>query len=150
MGRSRLQCFDALLFDIVGAGHHRLRRAYHLGDLVEVGNWNMIVFVSYARRDHQQVDLIRIKEQVSGLGQPYVDDLYDHSNRSRSETVVDALLFADTFVAVMSPHYLQTVWTRGEFSIALRRRLRLVFLSPSGELVDFQTPASHTSSMSCA
>ncbi|MFI2473452.1 toll/interleukin-1 receptor domain-containing protein [Nocardia xishanensis] len=96
----------------------------------------MIVFVSYARRDNQDSDLLRIRAQVSNLGLPYVDDLHDHSERPRSHTVVNALLAADTFVAVLSPNYLQTPWTRGEFAVAVQRKMQLLFLTPPGNLID--------------
>lgn len=88
----------------------------------------MIVFVSYARQDNNIEDLRRIERQVAIFGQAYVDDLHDHGRRNRQEIVEYALWAAGLFVAVFSPNYLKTVWTRKEFELAVRRGTPLLTL----------------------
>jgi len=100
----------------------------------------MIVFVSYARRDNDVAALRRIERLLRFVGQPYIDDLHHHDyGIDRHEIVEAALQKAIAFVAVASPHYLQTNWTRKEFGLALGRRIPMFALLPSGTLVGLRS-----------
>lgn len=96
----------------------------------------MIVFVSYARQDNDVESLRRIERQVAMLGHPYLDDLHNHGWRDRQETVERALRAAEMFVAVLSPNYLRTVWTRKEYEFALCHELPLLALCSDGIFVN--------------
>jgi hypothetical protein len=96
----------------------------------------VIVFVSYARQDNDLDALRRIELHVMALGRPYVDDLHGHEGHSRRDTVEQALWTAGSFVAVLSPNYLTTAWTRKEFNIATCRGIPLLSLKTDGTFVD--------------
>jgi len=106
----------------------------------------MIVFVSYARRDNDMTALQRTERLLRFLGQPYIDDLHHHTHGTdRHEIVEEALRKATAFVAVASPHYLQTYWTRKEFGLALGRGIPISALLPSGTLVGLRSGDSSRS-----
>jgi hypothetical protein len=96
----------------------------------------VIVFVSYARQDNDLDVLRRIERHVTALGRPYVDDLHGHEGHSRREAVEQALSTAGSFVAVLSPNYLTTAWTRKEFDIATCRGIPLLALRIDGTFAD--------------
>lgn len=93
------------------------------------------VFVSYARRDLHIQTLRTIARQTSVFGIPYIDDLHNHSGSDRTTTVLAALYAADTFVAVVSPHYRTTAWTTGEFDVATRRGIPIIARLSDGRLL---------------
>lgn len=101
----------------------------------------MKVFVSYARQDNGCDTLRRIQQQVVTLGNPYIDDLQDHRGRDRLVMVEQALESAHIFVAVVSPSYLKTAWTRREFEIALNRDITMVALLADGALISRSSAA---------
>jgi hypothetical protein len=96
----------------------------------------MRIFVSYSRQDNSDDVLWRIQQQIASLGTPYVDDLQDHRGRDRLAMVEAALESAHLFVAVMSPAYLKTAWTRREFECALRRDIPMLGLLSDGTVIN--------------
>ena len=92
-------------------------------------------FVSYARGDLDVRMLRDIARQMSIFGTPYVDDLQDHRGTDRMVTVLAALWAADTFVAVVTPHYGLTDWTRDEFVVARHRGIPVIARLPGGRLL---------------
>ena len=131
-----LQQFNALLsnshndprrsvLDIQGRTNFRL-----------FGRFAVTAFVSYARMDHNISSLLRIEKDVAKIGEPYVDDLQDHSTRDRRAAVLQALGSAEVFIAVSSPNYLKTPWTRWEFEFASRHGLRILILAADGKLAE--------------
>lgn len=87
----------------------------------------MRVFVSYARRDNDETALREIEEQVRNLlpdGTPYIDDLH-HGGHKRHQGLKLAFNESDAFVAVMSPWYLRTRWTRKEFRWAIKNKMAI-------------------------
>jgi hypothetical protein len=97
----------------------------------------MLVFVSYANRDNDLAALRRIERLVTAeVGRPYIDDLHNHDQVDRQAAVELALSTAESFVAVASPHYLRTTWTRMEFASALRRGIPVRALMADGSLVE--------------
>lgn len=95
----------------------------------------MIVFVSYARRDHDPDALRRIEAAVTSLGVVYVDDVHGHEAADRRAVVLNALHAAAVFVGVVSPHYLRTPWTWREFVYAINRGIPIMALLPDGRLI---------------
>jgi hypothetical protein len=102
----------------------------------------MIVFVSYIRRDHDVASLQKIQTLLTSLGRSYIDDLHDHGESDRRETVERALNTADVFVAVFSPNYRTTPWTKWEFELATLRGIPIFILLPDGVLVKPPSPYS--------
>ncbi|RAS60241.1 TIR domain-containing protein [Lentzea atacamensis] len=94
----------------------------------------MNVFVSYSRRDNEQT-LLEIERLIS-WGTPYIDDLH-HSRHGgdRHEAVEFALRASQEFVAVLSPSYLRTPWTRWEFGWAVESGIPMVALIGNSKLV---------------
>jgi len=86
--------------------------------------------------DHNISSLLRIEKDVAKIGEPYVDDLQDHSTRDRRAAVLQALGSAEVFIAVSSPNYLKTPWTRWEFEFASRHGLRILILAADGKLAE--------------
>lgn len=114
----------------------------------------MIVFVSYIRKDHDLAALRRIEALVAVLGQPYIDDIYDHQSIDRGATVECALWSADAFVAVVTSSYLQTPWTQWEFKTALIRQIPIFALAPNGAFDRFvfgrcPEPMGHYAELDC-
>lgn len=121
----------------------------------------MTVFVSYARRDNDDVVLRRIEDLLSRrrcrlqrmltpqaapflreLFSPrgrhlYIDDL-DHrrNGTDRHDAVEGALLSATSFLVVESPAYRKTPWTTREFEFACQRDLRIFTLSFDRATID--------------
>ncbi|WP_435151018.1 toll/interleukin-1 receptor domain-containing protein [Micromonospora aurantiaca (nom. illeg.)] len=89
----------------------------------------MNAFVSYSRRDNPLGRLAEIEELLSQIGTVYIDDLHHPTNIDRHLAVIAALDAADTFIAVASPRYPQTPWTRYEVKEAARRGLPLLLLT---------------------
>ncbi len=78
----------------------------------------MKVFVSYARRDNDDEALREIERQVKTSlpgCTPYLDDLHHDVHRDRYDGVKHAFLESKAFVAVCSPSYALTKWTRKEY-----------------------------------
>jgi hypothetical protein len=102
----------------------------------------MNVFVSYARRDNAK-SLPEIERLIS-WGTPYIDDLH-HSRHggARHEAVEFALRASHEFVAVLSPSYLRTPWTRWEFRQAVRRRIPMVALVGNSRFVPIDEETKH-------
>lgn len=96
----------------------------------------MIVFVSYARRDNTPQSLRGVERVVAKLGTPYVDDVHGYDAADRRTAVESALEAAGIFVAVVTPHYLHTSWTRREFVLAVHRQIPILALLPDGRLID--------------
>jgi hypothetical protein len=92
----------------------------------------MNAFVSYSRRDNTLGRLAEIEARLSHIGEVYIDDLHHPSNVDRHVAVVAALDAASVFIAVVSPHYPQTPWTRYEVKEAARRGLPLILLTETG------------------
>ncbi|MBQ0894651.1 toll/interleukin-1 receptor domain-containing protein [Micromonospora sp. U56] len=92
----------------------------------------MSAFVSYSRRDNSLGRLAEIEARLSHIGEVYIDDLHHPLNVDRHNAVIAALDAADVFIAVMSPHYPQTPWTRYEVKEAARRGLPLLLLTETG------------------
>lgn len=86
----------------------------------------MLIFVSYSRRDNTPRSLRAIAERLARLGRPYVDDFQDNEICDRQNEVEQALYAAELFVAVRTPNYLRTAWTRWEFDVALERHLPIL------------------------
>jgi hypothetical protein len=86
------------------------------------------IFVSYARQDNDHSSLAVIKDSLLFMtSNLYIDDLFDHpGNISRFMTVERALRDADTFLAVDSPRYLTTAWTRWEYDVARMRGIPIL------------------------
>lgn len=100
----------------------------------------MKYFVSYARRDNSSEHLKKIGSFLSLTGHVYIDDLEIHDpSRDRVRTVTDALTQADSFVAVQSPHYLRTEWTRWELARALHGNIQVMALLPNWEFAHWGT-----------
>ncbi|MGW5081873.1 toll/interleukin-1 receptor domain-containing protein [Micromonospora echinospora] len=89
----------------------------------------MNAFVSYSRRDNPLGRLTEIEAQLSHLGQVYIDDLHHPRGINRHAAVIAALETAEVFIAVMSPNYPHTPWTRFEVSEAARRQVPLLLLT---------------------
>jgi hypothetical protein len=89
----------------------------------------VIVFVSYSRQDNDFDALRDIEKRVARMGEPYIDDLYDHTSGDRQVTVHRALGTAGLFVAVHSPNYPKTVWTCMEYQLAVTRGLSIVVMA---------------------
>jgi len=105
----------------------------------------MIVFVSYARRDNDLDGLTEIAGQVAHLGCPYIDDARHHDeDADRTAVVEEALRTAAAFVAVRTPHYLRTPWTRWEYLTAQRSGIPMYELVPGQRLVRLQPPNVRT------
>jgi hypothetical protein len=96
----------------------------------------VLIFVSYSRQDHDLDTLRRIEKRIAGIGQPYIDDLYDHQARNRLVTVYRALHAAHSFVLVHSPNYLKTAWTRMEYRFAVMTESPLIALTADGTLIE--------------
>ncbi|MEU1965882.1 toll/interleukin-1 receptor domain-containing protein [Micromonospora sediminicola] len=92
----------------------------------------MNAFVSYSRRDNPFGRLIEIEEQLARIGGAYIDDLHHPPNVDRHVAVIAALDTADAFIAVITPHYPLTPWTRYEVKEAARRGLPLLLLTETG------------------
>jgi hypothetical protein len=88
----------------------------------------MNAFVSYNTLGR----LAEIEARLSHIGEVYIDDLHHPSNVDRHVAVVAALDAASVFIAVVSPHYPQTPWTRYEVKEAARRGLPLILLTETG------------------
>ncbi|NUP49889.1 MAG: toll/interleukin-1 receptor domain-containing protein [Catenulispora sp.] len=99
----------------------------------------MKIFVSYSRRDNSPEKLLEIKRLTSKLGEPYIDDLHDHLDGHRGETVEKALHEADSFVVVVTSNYLRTAWTRKEFELALKRGVPMLALKEDGTFIERST-----------
>ncbi|MEV5170467.1 toll/interleukin-1 receptor domain-containing protein [Streptomyces flaveolus] len=96
----------------------------------------MRYFVSYARRDNSVERLREVRALLSETGHVYVDDLEAHSvDTDRVQTVVNALMRADVFVAIQSDSYLTTEWTRWEFDSALHIGIEMLAVLPSNDVV---------------
>ncbi len=90
------------------------------------------IFVSYARRDNDLHALRTIEQTVAQFGEPYIDDLHhERFGTDRHEIVETALSNATIFVAIVTPHYLSTPWTRKEFAVAIARGLPIRTLLPA-------------------
>lgn len=102
----------------------------------------MNVFVSYARRDNEK-NLPEIERLIS-WGTPYIDDLH-HSRHGgyRHEAVGLALHTSHEFVAVLSPSYLRTPWTRWEFRWAVRKGIPMVALIGNSKFVPIDEEMKH-------
>lgn len=94
----------------------------------------MRFFVSYARRDNSVNRLTSINDLLRTVGQPYIDDMHHSEEVARHVSVMEALYLADVFVAVRTPNYMRTPWTRLEVGLAKRRGLRLLVLGPDDKL----------------
>ncbi|MET8367625.1 toll/interleukin-1 receptor domain-containing protein [Micromonospora sp. NPDC005194] len=92
----------------------------------------MNAFVSYSRRDNPLGRLAEVELQLGAIGDVYIDDLHHPPNVNRHVAVIAALEAASTFIAVLSPHYAQTPWTRYEVREAARRGLPLLLLTEAG------------------
>src|ERR1700729_2784344 len=95
----------------------------------------MMIFVSYARQDHDLGELRAINKSVSRWGNPYIDDLHNTGTAQRLLNVVRALQAADRFILVASPNYLKTPWTCAEYRIAITRHPLLTDFMVAGILV---------------
>ncbi|MFI7159630.1 TIR domain-containing protein [Micromonospora chalcea] len=89
----------------------------------------MNAFVSYSRRDNPLGRLAEIEALLSRIDTIYIDDLHHPLDVDRHVAVIAALDAADAFIAVASPHYPQTPWTRYEVKEAARRGLPLLLLT---------------------
>ncbi|MDX3658177.1 TIR domain-containing protein [Streptomyces sp. ID05-26A] len=81
----------------------------------------MKVFVSYARRDNDDEALREIERQVKMLlpgCTPYIDDLHHDAHGDRYYGLKRAFVESTAFVAVRSPSYARTKWTRKELAWA--------------------------------
>lgn len=90
----------------------------------------MKVFVSYSRIDNDETDLRELEDQVRNLfpdSTPYIDDLH-HGGHKRHQGVRRAFEESAAFVAVLSPWYLRTRWTRREYRWALKRRIPMYLI----------------------
>jgi hypothetical protein len=94
----------------------------------------MNVFVSYSRRDNPVNRLIEIESHLRHIGNVYIDDLHHPPNVDRHVAVKAALMAADAFVAVISPNYLHTPWTRYELSEATNRSVPLLLFTQTNEV----------------
>jgi hypothetical protein len=94
------------------------------------------VFVSYARRDNHPSKLRAIELVARRLGTVYIDDVHGYDAPDRRAAVESALARANMFLGVVSPHYLQTAWTRREFGVAVERDIPILALLPDGQLAD--------------
>lgn len=77
----------------------------------------MKVFVSYARRDNDVEALREIERQLKTLlpgCTPYIDDLHHDVHGDRYYGLKRAFVESTAFVAVRSPSYARTKWTRKE------------------------------------
>ncbi|MET8203090.1 toll/interleukin-1 receptor domain-containing protein [Micromonospora taraxaci] len=92
----------------------------------------MNAFVSYSRRDNPLWRLAEVELRLGAIGDVYIDDLHHPPNVDRHVAVIAALDAASSFVAVLSPHYAQTPWTRFEVREAARRGLPLLLLTEAG------------------
>ncbi|MEU1644412.1 toll/interleukin-1 receptor domain-containing protein [Micromonospora zamorensis] len=92
----------------------------------------MNVFVSYSRRDNSLLRLAEIEVRLSHIGEVYIDDLHHPLDVDRHVAVIAALGAADVFIAVASPQYPHTPWTRHEVKEAARRGLPLLLLTETG------------------
>ncbi|MEU5257605.1 toll/interleukin-1 receptor domain-containing protein [Amycolatopsis sp. NPDC021455] len=96
----------------------------------------MSVFVSYARADNTLDDLVRLRKDLSGFCEVYVDDLdWPASGLGRLESVRRGLFGASVFVAVVSENYRKTPWTAWEFGQATLREIPKLAYLPTGRLV---------------
>lgn len=101
----------------------------------------MRYFVSYARRDNCIERLREIRALLGGLGCAYVDDLEVHDlGVDRTQTVVNALVCAETLIAVQSENYLMTEWTRWEFESALHMGIDVAALLPDNSFARWSDP----------
>lgn len=94
----------------------------------------MKVFVSYARRDNDDEALREIERQVKTLlpgCTPYIDDLHHDAHRDRYDGVEHAFLESRAFVAVYSPWYARTKWTKKECRWANASELPVYVLIPN-------------------
>ncbi|MGK5521267.1 toll/interleukin-1 receptor domain-containing protein [Micromonospora sp. URMC 107] len=94
----------------------------------------MNAFVSYSRRDNPLRRLAEIEAQLSHLGHVYIDDLHHPPSIDRHAAVIAALKTAEVFIAVTSPNYPHTPWTRFEVSEAARRKIPLLLLTTNDEI----------------
>lgn len=77
----------------------------------------MKVFVSYARKDNDVEALREIERQVKKWlpgSTPYIDDLHHDTHGDRYDGLKRAFVESTAFVAVCSPSYARTKWTRKE------------------------------------
>ncbi|MET8756396.1 TIR domain-containing protein [Lentzea sp. NPDC004782] len=91
----------------------------------------MRVFVSYSRKDNDDDALREIERQVRDLlpgSTPYLDDLHHDPDHDRHEGVERAFCESDAFVAVVSPRYRRTHWTRKEFRWAVASPMPIYLL----------------------
>jgi TIR domain len=93
------------------------------------------VFVSYARRDNPPDALKVIEKALLGFGDVYIDDLHGLLAADRGAAVESALEQASVLIAVVTPYYRDTAWTRREFACALERKIPIIALLPDGRLV---------------
>lgn len=101
----------------------------------------MNVFVSYLRKENSRSTLLAAAQAVARLGDSYIDDLEDHVGVERHHTVTAAVRRADVFVAVVTPGYLTTPWTRWEFGVATLLRIPRYALLPNRALVSPASPS---------
>lgn len=92
------------------------------------------VFVSYARGDHSLWRLRKIESRVLEFGEPYIDDLHGLGAPDRRRHVKERLEAASVFLAVSSPAYFRTAWTRWELLRASTLGTLMMALAPSGEV----------------
>ncbi|MGW4212796.1 TIR domain-containing protein [Lentzea sp. NPDC004789] len=86
----------------------------------------MKVFVSYSRADHHdEASLRELEDRVKTLfpdSTPYICDLRG-GHHKRNQDVKRAFEECVQFVAVVSPRYRRTRWTRKEYRWAINRRM---------------------------
>ncbi|WBB79571.1 hypothetical protein O7606_26050 [Micromonospora sp. WMMD882] len=90
--------------------------------------------MSYSRRDNSLERLVQIEALLGHLKSVYIDDLHHPHDIDRHFAVTCALEAAGTFIAVVSPNYLHTLWTRFEASEAARRGVPLLLLTGTDTL----------------
>lgn len=100
----------------------------------------MKVFVSYVRHENGPDRLAEIERVLAGLGEIYIDDLHGIDASDRHAMVTGVLDGSSVLVAVASPSYLATPWTRFEYEFALRQGKPILALLDGDKIISKGDP----------